>query len=74
MGNRDRYPSVACGKVCFPTRVAVRKALGRYQKRWSIYWCPPCAAYHVTGSTRTTGKHSRSHTTLVRTPSDEGER
>lgn len=68
MGNRNRVPPAPCGKVCFPSRVAVRKTLGRYQKRWAIYWCRPCVAFHVTGTSRTAeAKRRRTHTTLVTT-------
>lgn len=72
MGNRNRHANVPCGKACFPTRPAVRRALGRYQKRWAIYWCPPCEAYHVAGtSSGATAKRQRTHTTLVRTGLDD---
>lgn len=72
MGNRNSHGHVPCGKVCYPNRAAVRKALGRYQAHWYVYRCPACAAFHVTGNRD--GKkqrHGRVHTTLVRTETDD---
>lgn len=71
MGNRDSHAPVQCGKVCYPNRAAVRKALGRYNSHWQVYRCPACSAFHVSGNGR--GKrqrHDRVRTTLVRTERD----
>lgn len=48
----SKHADMPCGKVPYPTKSAVRRALGRYRQHWELYWCAPCGAFHVASRRR----------------------
>src|SRR5262249_31019514 len=46
----SRHAGVPCGKEAYSSKADVRRRLGRWQRHWTMYWCPPCGAYHVSSA------------------------